>query len=150
MKYLLTAALLGGLAWGAAMADPAPLSSLRGASDLTSESPSFPVRKVKVEDDLIDVTFEGQPPVIPHETDKDRISMKENTCLDCHAEENYKEKDSVRTPESHYVNREGKKLETLSVSRYDCTQCHVNQVETAPLVKNDFEPYSAPGPDIDL
>lgn len=42
---------------------------------------------------LIARSFKGQPPLVPHATDNfDGITVTETQCLDCHGQENYKEK----------------------------------------------------------
>lgn len=88
-------------------------------------------------------SFENAPPLIPHDLDglvpitKDYIS-----CLDCHLPEVAKEVGSTAIPKTHMVDfRTGKDLQgRLSEERYNCTQCHVPQANTAPLVRNDFKP----------
>jgi len=41
--------------------------------------------------------------------------------------------------ESHFLTRDGKKLDHVSSRRYFCTQCHAPQLEANPLVKNEFK-----------
>ncbi len=84
-------------------------------------------------------SFEDQPPLVPHKVDKYKVSLTENKCMDCHSEENYKEEDAPRVADSHYLDRDGKKLDKLAGSRYFCGQCHVPQVDAKPLVENTFQ-----------
>ena len=40
---------------------------------------------------------------------------------------------------SHYIGAGGKEMQTISASRYFCTQCHVPQRDVKPLVENIFK-----------
>jgi cytochrome c-type protein NapB len=113
--------------------------SLRGIVDIDELSEMIPNRRSMAVDGGIEVNYEDQPPVIPHNIDKTRITLHENSCLGCHSKENQKITNAVRPPKSHYRTREGDKLRQISTGRYFCTQCHVPQAYTQPLVKNDFK-----------
>ena len=41
---------------------------------------------------------------------------------------------------SHYLDRDGKELPSISTRRYFCLQCHVPQFDAEPLVQNTFKP----------
>jgi cytochrome c-type protein NapB len=41
---------------------------------------------------------------------------------------------------THFMDREGQVLATVTPRRYFCTQCHVTQAEAPDLVKNDYQP----------
>lgn len=85
-------------------------------------------------------TFSTQPPVIPHTIENfDSINLEENQCLDCHSAANYKKKNAPKVGDSHFVDRNGKKLPASSSARYNCNQCHVPQVDAPPLVENAFQ-----------
>lgn len=113
--------------------------SLRGSIDLDELSEMIPNRRVMAVDDGIEVTFEDQPPMIPHSIDKTRITLHENSCLSCHNRKDAKIEDSPPPPKSHYKTREGKKLKAISTGRYFCTQCHMSQENAKPLVENTFK-----------
>lgn len=115
-----------------------PVYSLRGTVGVDELSEMIPNRRSMAVDGGIDVNFEDQPPMIPHNIDKTRITLHENSCLGCHSKENQKITNAVRPPKSHYRTREGSKLRQISTGRYFCTQCHVSQAYTKPLVNNDF------------
>jgi len=115
-----------------------PVYSLRGTVDVDELSEMIPNRRSMAVDGGIDVNYEDQPPMIPHNIDKTRITLHENSCLGCHSKENQKITNAVRPPKSHYRTRGGDKLRQISTGRYFCTQCHVPQAYTKPLVKNDF------------
>jgi cytochrome c-type protein NapB len=85
-------------------------------------------------------TFSTQPPVIPHAVENfDEITLEENQCLSCHGADVFKKKNAPKIGDSHFINREGKKLETASSARHNCLQCHVPQVDAPPLVENAFK-----------
>ncbi|MEA3302251.1 MAG: nitrate reductase cytochrome c-type subunit [Pseudomonadota bacterium] len=121
----------------AVLADP--VYSLRGNVDVDELSEMIPNRRSMAVDGGIDVTFEDQPPMIPHGIDKTRITLNENSCLSCHGKAYSKTENAVEPPKSHYRTREGDKLRKISTGRYFCTQCHVPQAYTESLVENDFK-----------
>ena len=85
-------------------------------------------------------TFSTQPPVIPHAVENfDEINLEGNQCMDCHSAANYKKKNAPKAGDSHFLDRDGKKLEEASSARYNCVQCHVPQVDAPPLVENSFK-----------
>jgi cytochrome c-type protein NapB len=116
-----------------------PLYSLRGNVDVDELSEMIPNRRSMAVDGGIEVTFEEQPPMIPHAIDKTRITLNENSCLSCHGKAYSKTENAVEPPKSHYRTREGDKTKQISTGRYFCTQCHVPQAYTEALVNNDFK-----------
>lgn len=117
----------------------ADLQSLRGADIQTTlnapEALSF-----KKDKENIPRTFEQQPPLVPHLNEKYTIDLSTNKCLDCHMKQPGKdEAKSVEIPESHYLDRTGKKLARPAGNRHFCTQCHVPQVDAQPLIGSNFE-----------
>ena len=114
------------------------ITSLRGLVGVDEESEMIPNRRAMSVDGGIEVSYEDQPPMIPHSIDKTRITLQENSCLSCHGKKNFKETNAVRPPKSHYLTRDGEKLRKISTSRYFCTQCHVPQAYTEVLVGNTF------------
>lgn len=85
-------------------------------------------------------TFSTQPPLIPHAVENfDEITLEGNQCLDCHSAANAKKKKAPVIGESHFISREGKKLDEASAARHNCVQCHVPQADAPALVENDFK-----------
>lgn len=85
-------------------------------------------------------TFSTQPPVIPHAVERfDEITLEANQCLECHSAATYKENKAPMIGESHFIDRDGKKHQEAAAARYNCTQCHVPQVDAPPLVDNVFK-----------
>ncbi len=126
------AALLG----GSSVAVAGDVTSLRGGHDIHADS-AVPTRKNRFKDaDPFARTWKEQPPVMPH---KDySVSVKENKCMDCHSDENYKEEEATQIGRSHYVDRAGNNLDHLSGARFFCNQCHAPQYRVDPLVVNEF------------
>lgn len=122
----------------------ADLSSLRGTAAIKGAEPPPPELEKFINDkENIARTFEQQPPLVPHDNEKYTINLKVNKCLDCHMKQPGKaEAKSVEMGESHFVDRNGNKLDRPSSARYFCNQCHVPQVDAQPLVGNDFRSVS--------
>ena len=115
------------------------LYSLRGENEVDKNSLLFPNRRTMAVDGGIDVSFDDQPPMIPHSVDKDRISLQENTCLKCHSRVDAKIQNAPKPPSSHFKKRDGTRSKKVVAGRYFCTQCHASQANTQPLIKNLFK-----------
>jgi nitrate reductase (cytochrome), electron transfer subunit len=90
---------------------------------------------------LIPRTFAGQPPLIPHTAEKyEPITREENDCLECHVSDELNGRKMPRMGDSHFVklDKSGKAKPVVSMARWNCTQCHVPQVDAKPLVENRF------------
>ena len=84
-------------------------------------------------------TFSTQPPVIPHAIENlDAVTLQGNQCLSCHGPENYAKIKAPKMADSHFKGRDDKTLSEVSPARYQCTACHVPQVDAKPLVQNTF------------
>ncbi len=121
---------------GQAVAD---VSSLRGVPEIpvTGEAPEM--QEFINDKENIARTFKQQPPLVPHDNEKYTISLTENKCLECHMKQPGKaEAKSVEMGESHFVDRDGNKLDHPSSRRYFCNQCHVPQIDAQPLVGTTF------------
>lgn len=90
---------------------------------------------------LIPRTFKGQPPLVPHTTAKyEPITIEENACLDCHITDDFKGKKMPRIGDSHFSKtiKEKDGTPAVSMERWQCNSCHVQQADAQPLVENDF------------
>lgn len=143
---LTLATLLAATAWAlwsplAHAADPA--KSMRGADVNAADAPGDTkawAGKRPGTQPLVARTFSTQPPVIPHAVENfDEITLEENQCLSCHGVDTYKKKNAPVIGDSHFIDRDGKKLATASAARHNCVQCHVPQVDAPPLVDNAFQ-----------
>lgn len=83
--------------------------------------------------------FKEQPPMVPHQVDKYEVDLKVNGCLKCHSPDTYEKEKAPKIGDSHFLDRDGKKLSQVSQRRYFCTQCHVPQAVVDPLVENRFQ-----------
>jgi len=135
MVFILVSCAIG-LA-GQAIAD---VNSLRGPEALPATPQAPELMKFINDKENIDRTFEEQPPLVPHSNEKYTINLQTNKCLDCHMKQEGKEEaKSVEMGESHFVDRNGKKLAKPSARRYFCDQCHVPQVDAPPLIGTNFQ-----------
>jgi cytochrome c-type protein NapB len=127
----LAAASFGAAAQEAAKlrADPyTPVETLSNADTFRVERDRPPIARDFVE----------QPPLVPHPTASYRITKNFNQCMDCHSWARYMQTQSTKVSLTHFRNRDGIELSNISSRRYFCTQCHVPQTETKPLVQNTF------------
>ncbi|SCZ52419.1 nitrate reductase cytochrome c-type subunit [Thiohalomonas denitrificans] len=125
------------------MANPSTASaevrSLRGDLDITEDSRPATAVKPIAERGGFDRSYKLQPPMIPHSIEKDQITLKTNTCMRCHSEENYEKEEAPKVGESHFLSRDGKTMEKMSSRRYFCNQCHAPQSDAPELVENSFQ-----------
>ena len=83
--------------------------------------------------------YRQQPPLIPHKIDGYQISTDNNACMTCHDWPGNTRVKAPKISETHYVDRQGARLDKVAGTRYFCTQCHVPQADAKPLVGNSFE-----------
>ena len=114
------------------------VASLRG-DDLTKMSADPPRSKLMTVQGGIERSYKEQPPMVPHEVEKYEVNLKVNGCMKCHSPETYEKEKSPMVGESHFLDRDGKKLDHVSSRRYFCNQCHAPQLDGTPLVQNNFQ-----------
>jgi len=138
-KTILTAVTAFGIVLGAAptMATES-ISSLRGDHDLNAEAVEATKKKQVSQKGGFERSYKQQPPMIPHNIEKDTINLKTNSCLKCHSKATAAKEKAPVVGESHFLSRDGEVQEKISSRRYFCNQCHAPQVDASPLVKNDF------------
>ncbi len=120
------------------VSDPDHIASLRGGPLV--ETPSAPIINKVLNSDKRQVrNYPDQPPVIPHKIDGYQVDIKTNKCMTCHSRTAIGDSQAPMVSITHFADRDGQFLATLSPRRYFCTQCHLAQDETAPLVKNTFQ-----------
>ena len=113
------------------------VQSLRGELDIPAQNIAAEVPKLDVVEKF-DRTFKEQPPLVPHKFEKYKISLKSNKCLKCHDKKYYKEEEAPMVGKSHYMDDAGNEGKKINMGRYFCTQCHVPQTLSKPLVANTF------------
>ena len=133
---LLAAAILTVALSSVVMAET--FSALRGSTPLNQEGspPALtPEQNTSVREPR---NYPEQPPVIPHSTEGYEVSINANKCLSCHARTRVHESQAPMISITHFIDRDGQFLASISPRRYFCTECHVPQHNVRPPVENDF------------
>lgn len=119
--------------------DNAPqIATLRGTAPLNTEVTPPSMSKVENNDLKRQRDYPQQPPTIPHDISKYQLDKNFNKCMDCHSRKFADEAQAPAVSVTHYMNRDGDFLGEVSPRRYFCTQCHVHQLESDPLIENEF------------
>jgi cytochrome c-type protein NapB len=128
------------LACGAINAQTAPkiVPQLTGEASPMTNDPAAPFARPITDDKRVMRNYPEQPPVIPHSIDGYQIDLNGNKCLSCHARSRTGESQAPMISITHFMDRDGQFLATVSPRRFFCTQCHVPQHETKPPVENTF------------
>ncbi len=84
-------------------------------------------------------SYPMQPPTIPHKIDNYRVDLNSNKCLSCHSRNLSTDTGAPMVSVTHYMDRDGNFLASVSPRRYFCSQCHVVQTNVEAQVENDFE-----------
>ena len=113
-------------------------SGLRGPTPLNDEGPAPPMLPNRNTSEREVRNYPEQPPVIPHSIDGYQVDMQGNKCLSCHARARIAESLAPMVSITHFMDRDGQFLASVSPRRFFCTGCHVPQVTTNPPVSNDF------------
>ena len=124
---------------GAAQDTSANLKSLGGGQVLNQVNAAPTVEKQSTPAGGFGRAYRQQPPLIPHKIDNYQISTTNNACMNCHDWPGHVEAKAPKVSETHYVDRQGVRLDQIAGTRYFCQQCHVPQADTKPLVENEFE-----------
>ncbi|MCC0017377.1 MAG: nitrate reductase cytochrome c-type subunit [Rhodobiaceae bacterium] len=82
--------------------------------------------------------YRQQPPLIPHSIEQYQIDRNANECLACHDWANAGNRGAPTLSMTHYLDRDGHQLDTVSGTRWFCNQCHVPQADAPALVENIF------------
>lgn len=133
---LIAAAILVGTLSSAVTAQT--FSALRGPTPLDQEGPPpamTPEQNTSVREPR---NYPEQPPVIPHSTEGYEVTVHANKCLSCHARTRVRESQAPMISITHFSDRDGQFLASISPRRYFCTQCHVPQHNVRIPVENDF------------
>jgi nitrate reductase (cytochrome), electron transfer subunit len=113
-------------------------SGLRGPAPLNEEGPAPPMTPMRNTAEREVRNYPEQPPVIPHSIDGYQIDLQSNKCLSCHARARTAESQAPMVSITHFMDRDGQFLASVSPRRFFCTECHVPQNVTTPPVSNDF------------
>lgn len=120
--------------------DPAePMKSLGGEKSLEQTNAAPEVEKQSVPSGGFGRAYRQQPPLIPHKVEGYQISATNNACMNCHDWPGHIDAKAPKVSETHYVDRQGVRLDKIAGTRYFCQQCHVPQADAKPLVNNSFQ-----------
>ena len=113
-------------------------SNLRGNTPLDQEGPA-PRLTSQSNTDLRQVrNYPEQPPIIPHSIDRYQVDANVNQCLSCHARARTGDSQAPMVSITHFMDRDGQFLASVSPRRYFCNQCHVPQHPDKAPVTNQF------------
>jgi cytochrome c-type protein NapB len=140
---LALATLLASLIGCASTGGPAPMRGADvSAPDRAPEIKTYADKLPGVgQPHLIERTFIGQPPLVPHTVEKYLpITIEENACLECHITDELRGQKVPKIGQSHFSKTLKKKdgSPMIEMSRFQCDTCHVPQVDAKPLVENKF------------
>jgi cytochrome c-type protein NapB len=113
-------------------------SGLRGPTPLNDEGAAPPMLPNRNTSEKEARNYPEQPPVIPHSIDGYQIDLNSNKCLSCHARSRTSESQAPMVSITHFMDRDGQFLASISPRRFFCTECHVPQNTATPPVSNDF------------
>jgi cytochrome c-type protein NapB len=113
-------------------------SALRGSTPLDQEGPADPMTPEQNTSVHEPRNYPEQPPLIPHSTEGYEVTIHANKCLSCHARARVRESQAPMVSITHFSDRDGQFLASISPRRYFCTQCHVPQHNVRVPVENDF------------
>ena len=136
LRKSMTVVIAGVLVSGATLAQDY-LATLRGGP-LETQAQAPPMPKVQNDDVKRKRDYPMQPPTIPHKIDQYQVDLRANKCLSCHSRSRTQESQAPMVSVTHFMDRDGNFLATVSPRRYFCNQCHVIQTDAKPLVESDF------------
>ncbi len=123
IRILAILCVVGGLA-SDALADEEVIATLRGAT--ISEAPEAPpMAKIANKDLLRTRNYPEQPPSIPHKIDGYQVDLNSNRCMSCHSRVATGQSQAPMVSITHFMDRDGQFLASISPRRYFCNQCHV-------------------------
>ena len=114
------------------------LTGLRGPTAIPEEMTPPPIPRWINDDKKRVRNYPEQPPVVPHTIEGYQITSNANKCLSCHARQFTSQSGAPMISVTHFMDRDGQVLASVSPRRYFCTQCHVPQQDAAPIIDNKF------------
>ena len=113
-------------------------SGLRGDTPLQDVGPA-PRLLPQANTDIREIrNYPEQPPVIPHSIEAYQLDANVNQCLSCHARSRTGDSQAPMVSITHFMDRDGQFLASVSPRRYFCVQCHVPQYPVRSPVANRF------------
>lgn len=117
----------------------AELTGLRGSVPIDQEAAPPPIANDINDDKRQARNYPEQPPIIPHQIRDYQITLNANKCLSCHSRQFTAQSQAPMISVTHFMDRDGQILASVTPRRYFCTQCHIGQTDTPPLVDNTFQ-----------
>ncbi len=114
-----------------------PIATMRNWV-LNKEPTPPPTPKISNTDLRQGRNYPEQPPVIPHSIRGYQIDLNSNKCLLCHSRKGTEISQAPMVSVTHFMDRDGQVLASVSPRRFFCTQCHVTQLKVRPLIGNTF------------
>jgi cytochrome c-type protein NapC len=105
------------------------LDALRGPVPLDTEGQPPRMQPMRNTTEREIRNYPEQPPLIPHSIEGYQVDLNGNKCLSCHARARTGESQAPMLSITHFMDREGQFLASVSPRRFFCTQCHVPQHE---------------------
>jgi cytochrome c-type protein NapB len=130
------AASIGLVAYGAAQ-EARGAKTLREAPLTENDTPPD-LYKQSMPSEGFGRAYRQQPPLVPHKIEGYQVTVSNNACMGCHDWPGNTRYNAPKISETHYVDRQGARLDKVSGTRYFCQQCHVPQADAKPLVGNSF------------
>jgi len=113
-------------------------SGLRGPTPLDEEGPAPRMTPLRNTSEREPRNYPEQPPLIPHQIEGYQVDINGNKCLSCHSRSRTGESQAPMLSITHFMDRDGQFLASVSPRRFFCTQCHVPQHEVKAPIVNDF------------
>jgi nitrate reductase (cytochrome), electron transfer subunit len=126
------------LALASTFAAAQTFSALRGSVPLDQEGAPPMMTPEQNTPEQEPRSYPEQPPLIPHSTEGYEVSIRGNKCLSCHARARVRESQAPMISITHFADRDGQFLASVSPRRYFCTECHVPQHDVRSPVANGF------------
>jgi cytochrome c-type protein NapB len=119
-------------------AEPRSLDAMRRGIPLDKEAAPLPMARTENADIKRKRAYPDQPPTIPHAIDGYQIDKNSNRCMLCHSRANADTFQAPMVSVTHFLDRDGQVLASVSPRRYFCNQCHIVQTDAKPLVESGF------------
>lgn len=117
---------------------PAPDGVRKGGTlSQTAEAP--PLANVRSSMRRPTRNYPEQPPMIPHTIRGYQVDTNFNQCLSCHSRSATEVSGAPMVSITHFVDRDGQTLASVSPRRYFCVQCHVPQHDIDPVKVSTFK-----------
>jgi cytochrome c-type protein NapB len=116
---------------------------IRPGGTLNQDLPAPKIPRERITAEPSSRNYPEQPPTIPHNIRGYQIDKNFNMCLSCHSRSASPQTGAPMVSITHFYDRDGQALASVSPRRYFCVQCHLPQADTKPARTNDFQSIDA-------